>query len=658
MFAFVVLALGLTAAPAAPSEDSFQESLDAIDQLTLEDVLNTSTGVASKAATGLREAPGIVTVITREEIVRSGARDLADLLQRVPGFALAQDTTGVVGVGFRGNWGFEGKILFLLDGHELNESLYLSMPLGSHLLAEQIERVEVIRGPGSAVYGGYAELAVVSITTRTAESLHGASASARYSLLPNASTWGRRSLTLAWGDTFDAWGPLRVSVGASLGEAHRSGQEQDDVLGQRFSMTDNSMVRPTLFTVNADWRDLHVGFAYDDYRYLDRTGYDEALSRPVWGRYESYLVRGSYDLHLPHGFKLTPRLAFKHQTPWQVTEREEEFVSLVAYDRSAERWDASLALTWEPLSWLTLQLGGGYTHDQAWVNDDFAGLFSTGESVQYDNFAGYVEVSSRKFVDVTAGARLEHHSSFGTSFVPRLALTKVYEGFHAKALVAQSFRAPGIENISTNPDIKPERGTTYELELGYLFLPSLFASLSVFKIDITDPILYEPHETYDLYVNGARSGACGLEAEVRLKGRPGWASLGYSFYTAGWCAEQPEQFSVPGHDDAVLGFANHKVVLTGALEVLPSLDVSPTITFFSRRWYLDAEGAPALTPASVLVDLFVTYRGKALRGLSVGVGVHNLLAQKFDYLQPYAGGKLPMRGFDRELTLRVGYDTP
>src|SRR5262249_55985153 len=137
-----------------------------VQQLSLADLLDTQVDVASKKPQTTRETPGIVTVITRADILNSGARDLLDVMVLVPGFAPGVDVEGVVDLGVRGQWGHEGKILLLIDGQPMNELLYSTIQLANHYPLESIDRIEVIRGPGSAIYGGYAELAVINIITR------------------------------------------------------------------------------------------------------------------------------------------------------------------------------------------------------------------------------------------------------------------------------------------------------------------------------------------------------------------------------------------------------------------------------------------------------------------------------------------------------------
>ena len=75
-----------------------------VKDLSLEDLLDQPVEVTTRTARKARQAPGVVLVLTREEILATGARDLLEVLQLVPGFSFHADVEGVVGVGFRGLW--------------------------------------------------------------------------------------------------------------------------------------------------------------------------------------------------------------------------------------------------------------------------------------------------------------------------------------------------------------------------------------------------------------------------------------------------------------------------------------------------------------------------------------------------------------------------
>src|SRR3954468_11361102 len=81
----------------------------------LQKQLNQVTGVGAGKALSTRETPGILSVVTAEDIRKMGARDITDIIRTIPGFDIGQDVQFVTGVSFRGNWANEGKVLFLLD---------------------------------------------------------------------------------------------------------------------------------------------------------------------------------------------------------------------------------------------------------------------------------------------------------------------------------------------------------------------------------------------------------------------------------------------------------------------------------------------------------------------------------------------------------------
>ncbi|MBL7925193.1 MAG: TonB-dependent receptor plug domain-containing protein, partial [Bacteroidia bacterium] len=125
------------------------------DSLSLEELMNIKITVASIKELSPRQSPGIVSYITAEDIRNMGARDIMEVLRSVPGFEFGVDVEGVVGLGVRGNWAHEGKVVLFIDGQEMNESLYSTLQFGNHYPIDHIERIEIIRGPGSALHGGF-----------------------------------------------------------------------------------------------------------------------------------------------------------------------------------------------------------------------------------------------------------------------------------------------------------------------------------------------------------------------------------------------------------------------------------------------------------------------------------------------------------------------
>src|SRR5262245_30112405 len=164
------------------------------DELNLEDLLNVTVSIAAGRVQRAEEAPSIVSVVTDEEIRRMGARTLTDVLQTVPGFEVLTDNLGRSHFAVRGvvtqtppfrasspavTQASSENILVLFNGHRLNEHftggatvVNLEIPLYN------IKQVEIVRGPGSALFGANAFLAVINLVPYTARNLEGVEVSA------------------------------------------------------------------------------------------------------------------------------------------------------------------------------------------------------------------------------------------------------------------------------------------------------------------------------------------------------------------------------------------------------------------------------------------------------------------------------------------------
>jgi outer membrane receptor protein involved in Fe transport len=303
-----LLASMLVAATAARAQPA-----DEIDTEALFDFLRSEVTVTTTTPRTIRDAPGIVSVISREEIVRSGARDLIDLLQMVPGFDLAVDVQNTVGLGVRGNWGHEGKVLLLIDGLEMNELMYSTLQLGNHYPVENIEKIEIMRGPGSAVYGGFAELAVIKVTTLSGAARSGATARVTYGRMPRATA--RANLEVGYGQSL-LGGDLDVSVSALVGEGRRSDRTFQDVYGDRVRLDDGSDLDPGHVNVGISYKGATVRFMYDNFRTRELDGFDAILPRAYSTEFLSYLVAAQVrrparraHAHTAHLVQVQPPLA-------------------------------------------------------------------------------------------------------------------------------------------------------------------------------------------------------------------------------------------------------------------------------------------------------------------------------------------------------------
>jgi len=168
-------------APSTQSQPaSGSQPVEDFTQLNLEQLMGVKVPIvygASKHEQKVTEAPSAVSIVTQDDIQKFGYRTLADVLRSARGFFVTYDRSysyiGVRGINRPGDFG--GRVLITVDGHRLNEPLYDSAFNGNDfpLDVDLIDRVEIIRGAGSSLYGNNAFFAVINVVTRRGGAMNG-----------------------------------------------------------------------------------------------------------------------------------------------------------------------------------------------------------------------------------------------------------------------------------------------------------------------------------------------------------------------------------------------------------------------------------------------------------------------------------------------------
>lgn len=639
---------------ASEMPDDFSDFAD----LSLADLLDTPVSVASLRAQREREAPAVLTVLRREEILDSGARDLIDLLRLVPGFQFGVDVQGAVAPGVRGLWGQEGKVLVLIDGIPMNEHSYSTVQYGFHFPLELIERIEIIRGPGSVLYGGYAELAVVQIITRRGADLGGSVVAARFGAFDDVSS-GFVQGAAATGRVLESWGGLEYSVGVAAGFAHPSDAEYADFYGQRAVAAADHRLDRLQVNAGAAWKGWRLRLLGDDFRRDQRDAFGYIEPAPVSIGFRTGAAHLEGDIRPIERLTITPIFAYQWQRPWYTPEQRGLADPAQIFNHRMQRIRGGLRIAGDPTDWLRLMAGGEYFEDHARARGD---VYWTGRSsVSLYDGAGYAEAAvDTRWVDVVAGARFERHNQAGDSFVPRAALTARAGDGHLKILGSQAFRAPSIQNFNLNPTIRPELTTVYEAELGWQWFERVLTTVNVFQTDIERPILYFYDEASgaEAYVNDDAIGTRGLEFAAQGRFERGWLRLGYAFYQAD--VSDASIYAVPGEESVTLAFAPHQIVAAGGYDVWRSLRVNGSLTIWSGRWgYIptDSSGTGRLSEsdAAAIFDLTAVWRKVAGTTLDLSLSALNLLDDDYAWMQAYDGGHGPLPGRGRQFTLGAQY---
>lgn len=232
------LALALTGLVLLQGSAGAAATEEALPDLGIKDLMNIEVTSVSKRAQKLSETAASVYVITSEDIRRSGARNVPEALRLAPGVDVAAMGGGRYAVTIRGdNSRFSNKLLVLIDGRSIYTPLFSGVFWeAQNLVLDNIERIEVIRGPGSAVWGANAVNGVVNIITRHTRDTQGALISA------GGGTVDRGFATVQYGD--HAFGDLNYRV---YGKAETHTEDET----------------PSGDPGHDGWRDLRSGFRAD-----------------------------------------------------------------------------------------------------------------------------------------------------------------------------------------------------------------------------------------------------------------------------------------------------------------------------------------------------------------------------------------------------------
>lgn len=492
---------------------------------------------ATKRPTSLRKAPATATIITADEIRNMGARNLLDVLKMVPGVGISTNEFGANMVEVRGiRTGTNEKILVMIDGHSLNKNFTGSAlyNVDDMLPMENIRQVEVVRGPGSALYGNSAFVATINIITRNAEEIDGVE------LKSGGGTSDTFKGNLVWGKTIGD----KLTVSGSLDHYQTN--------GPKLTVEADALTATGSPDMKFRQTDAFLKIGYGDFsfrgQYITRKknlfiGLSSALSDDSSkDSVESYWGEAAYNLRLQEGLSTNLKLYYDHY-------EQDPFVKLfpsgflgafpegviarpLVKDRTI---GGELQIDWDAFKGNHLIAGVSYEdlrqYDVKLLANYNATLIDLGPVQEVNNWnrdanrqiwAIYLqdEWQLPKDVNLTAGVRYDHYSDFGDTVNPRVGLVWSFlENADLKLLYGQAFRAPNFQelyNINNpvvvgNPNLKPERIQTYEAGLAWRFNRFFAANLNYFFSTIKDQIGWNTATTPAVNANIGKSETQGVE---------------------------------------------------------------------------------------------------------------------------------------------------
>jgi outer membrane receptor for ferrienterochelin and colicins len=652
----VVMALACTRASSADSGDLGALSLEQLMDMNVHSVFG-----ASKYEQRVTQAPSSISIVTAEDIRRFGYTNLADVLSGVRGLYVTNDRNYTyVGVrGFLRPGDYTTRVLVLIDGHRLNDNVYDSGAIGREAMldVELIDRVEVIRGPSSSVYGSSAFLGVINVITKRGRDIDGGEIGVD---LASHDTYRTRA---TYGDTFANGVDFLVSAShySSAGWNFYYPEFDQRISDSRFANNNGVAAglddeSATKFFTSLRYGDFDASLYLssrrkqvptasfenifgdpgertdDDANYLE-LGYKHALSSTTHLK-----MRGFYDL-----FTYVGTYANDYALPGDPPDR------VLFVDEMTGRWAGTeVQLTAKPSDRYTIVLGSEYRiniRENQSAYDDIEprpyylhredrskvlGLFAQGEARLRDDFT------------VTAGLRYDHYgSTFDATVNPRLAL--IYNPTKTSAiklLYGEAFRAPNPYERYYNvaqadaPALKPEQIKTYELVYERYFASNYRFSLSGYSYDI-DGLITQVEELDDMqfFANMDDARARGVEMELEAIYQNG------AILRGSWAMQRAEDVA----SGLELTNSPHQLVkFTGSMPLLgtpvfASLDVqynSKTVTLTRTR-----------SPSFVVAN-FTLNTHELWSGVELTAGVYNILDEdrRFPGAEEHVQETLPQEG--------------
>ena len=432
-------------------------STDDIFSLSLTDLLNMEVTVVSKREESVNMAAGVVSVITASEIQGYGATNLKDILLRMPNFYMFDSSTfKASGMMLRAGatQHLNNHVLYLINGRPVRESQNGGLHTDINLMypVDRIERLEIIRGPGSVVYGSNAYSGVLNIITReapeefnvTVQTQHGTAGYAAHTVQLGAAIDKNTSFNL-YAKTFDSDGK---SVSA-FDEGGNYGSQENGLDGEFLNLELHSHG----FTLNTFRNNITVPAVSGAFLWSNAADFD--------------LNRLFYDVGYQHTFKSNWSLNVN------LTSNQLERIVLSASGTSefdSEGYTTELTINGKLSDNLNLLAGTSLDVVKGDLHTR-GGSYRTERHSLFTQFEYSLDNKTR----LTAGVQLNKPESESTDASPRLALVHEYnEHWHTKLLFSKAFRSPyGSELYFSsgflvgNDDLKPETIETTEAQLIY-----------------------------------------------------------------------------------------------------------------------------------------------------------------------------------------------
>ncbi|HAJ79067.1 MAG TPA: hypothetical protein DCO75_04785 [Fibrobacteres bacterium] len=449
--------------------------------LSLNQLLNMDVTTVSKSAEKQSDAPGIISVITQDEIRRFGGTTLKDILERVPSLISTHVFfTDLSTISSRADQikSTSAHVLVLINGRPIREVLEggVNCDIYNSFPVNVIEKIEVIRGPGSVLYGSDAFTSVINIITKKAEkngmSLSGAGQKGWGYLTSGDATLKMGDFSIMAGGSYKqktVWKPKYVSTSGIA--------ETADIPNKGSGAFVNIDFRNLkLMSSYTDWTSRWISFTNEQWKKsFSNIGYNLKISN-AWNM--DFNATYTYSFFICDNItkKISHNIIGEWTNFWDISDKS-KFVIGASCSRIQGKEillmssSAGGQLNGDSSTNNVISTDSSNTHISSTSSETIAAKGSK------NAFSGYAQIDYRllhnlKFIGGIQGNKIEHVKA---DIVPRIgAIWNPVNGFNVKFLYSEAFRAPSIDElylktpgVNGNSSLKPEKVSTLDLGASY-----------------------------------------------------------------------------------------------------------------------------------------------------------------------------------------------
>jgi outer membrane cobalamin receptor len=524
--------------------------MDAYLSMSLEQLMDVEVNIATSTKQIRREAPSVVSVITAENIKNSGAVNLGEVLESVPGLHIwTNQFAARPQPHFRGTNGTQ--TLLMVDGNSMRDLVWTFGFFWKGMPVEAIERIEIIRGPGSALFGADASAGVINVITKAASGVTDSEVGVRAGSFDSYSAWAQQGVKAGKYD-------VSMTVNASSTDGHspfitadRNGNSGDANYGWnnvdfRFSVARDEW-RVLLGYVDSS----DIGIGLTGAAVLDpRTEASERRLNLDW-LYDKPDLSADWGMHAALRFQdysYSSENGFYEQAPGYFDGTNTYIDGQINHQNSSERrLGLELFFDYQGFDDHNLKLGLGQQWHDLYETEQTVNFGTDRNGVAIAANTGFYSLTDSPSVfapeetrevswllaqdiwaisdklELTAGLRYDHYSDFGNTVNPRLALVwKTTDKLTAKLLYGEAFKPPSFLQLYSNTSfstgntsLQSEESETWDLVLSYRPVSNLQLDAGVFYLNIDDLIVRNRSTTQ--YENAATQTINGIELEMNWR---------------------------------------------------------------------------------------------------------------------------------------------